>query len=93
MILRTPTDFGAFVREQRRLSGLSQAGLADLVGVNRKWIIGVEQGRARAELGLVLRVFNALNIKLNASKSEVWSRPASVPSVNIDDIIDAAQKK
>ena len=39
MRLRTPADFGAAIREQRRVLDLDQAALARRVGVSRQWII------------------------------------------------------
>ena len=45
MRLRTPADFGAAIREQRRVLDLDQAALARRVGVSRQWIIEVEKGK------------------------------------------------
>ncbi|HBQ12962.1 MAG TPA: transcriptional regulator [Myxococcales bacterium] len=57
-------DFGALVRERRRERGLSQQQLAAKVGVSRQWIVQVESGKPRAEVGLLLRVLNALDLVL-----------------------------
>ncbi|GAB5542884.1 MAG: helix-turn-helix domain-containing protein [Sandaracinaceae bacterium] len=57
-------DFGALVRERRRERGLSQQQLAAKVGVSRQWIVQVESGKPRAEVGLMLRVLNALDLVL-----------------------------
>ncbi len=40
--------------------GLDQASLATRVGVSRQWIVAVEAGKARAEVGLVLRTLTAV---------------------------------
>jgi len=58
----TAEDIGALVRERRRERGLSQQALADSVGVSRQWIVAIEAGKARAELGLVLRLLNVLDL-------------------------------
>ncbi|MFK7985525.1 MAG: helix-turn-helix domain-containing protein [Sandaracinaceae bacterium] len=55
-------DFGALVRERRREQGLSQAQVAKKVGVSRQWIVEVEGGKQRAEVGLLLRLLNALDL-------------------------------
>lgn len=89
MRVRTPTDMGAVIRDRRKLLGLDQAALARKVGVNRKWVISIEQGRATAELGLVLRALDVLGIPLNTGFP---SRPAAVPPVDIDAIVSRAKE-
>jgi len=90
MLIRTPADLGAIIRDRRKKLKLGQADLAERIGVNRKWVIGIEQGRVRAELGLVLRALDALGLRLDASPENVGSPRA--PSVNIDNIVAAARK-
>ena len=58
----SPHDLGTLIRERRRERALSQQRLADAVGVSRQWIVEVERGKARAEVGLLLRVLNALDL-------------------------------
>jgi HTH-type transcriptional regulator/antitoxin HipB len=62
--IRTPRDLGALIRDRRRTLGLDQRTLADQVGVSRQWIIEVERGKPRAEVGLVLRTLEALGVRL-----------------------------
>lgn len=64
MILRTPQDIGALIRQRRQDAGLDQAQLAEKVGVSRWWVTEIERGKARAELGLVLRTLTVLGVKL-----------------------------
>ena len=63
-LLRSPLDLGAAIRDRRRVLGLSQQALADRVGVGRQWVVAIERGKERAELGLVLRTLRALDLKL-----------------------------
>lgn len=90
MLIRTPADLGAIIRDRRKRLDLDQAVLAERIGVNRKWVIGIEQGRVRAELGLVLRALDALGVTLDASAENTKHRPS--PSVDIDTIVAAARK-
>lgn len=90
MFLRTPADLGAIIRERRRELGLGQAELAERIGVSRQWLIGVERGRPRAELGLVLRTLDALAIRLSAAADDSSARPRTTP--DIDAIIASARK-
>jgi HTH-type transcriptional regulator / antitoxin HipB len=92
MLIRTPADLGALIRGRRKELGLDQAALAERIGVNRKWIIGIERGRVRAELGIVLRALDALSIRLDALTDKPKPNAISVPSINIDDIVAAARK-
>jgi len=66
MRIRTPRDLGLAIRERRRVLGLDQRGLAERIGVSRQWIVAVEKGKPRAEVGLLLRTLNALQIELFA---------------------------
>ncbi len=94
MGLRTPDDVGRAIRARRRTLGLDQATLAKRVGVSRQWIVEVERGKKRAEIGLVLQTLEALGLQLTL-------RPAKPPStsedtfapglVDLDAIIDRAR--
>jgi HTH-type transcriptional regulator/antitoxin HipB len=94
MRLRTPTDVGLTIRERRRKLGLDQRTLAERVGVSRQWIVAVEQGKRRAELGLVLRTLDRLGIVLRADDPEPGARPAAVEPLagaqaDIDQVVEA----
>ncbi|MGZ8363007.1 MAG: helix-turn-helix transcriptional regulator [Caulobacteraceae bacterium] len=71
------------MRERRVDLGLGQAELAQQVGVSRQWIVALERGHRRAELGLVLRVLDLLGAGLD------WrlGKPAA------DESIDAILRK
>jgi y4mF family transcriptional regulator len=89
MSIRTPADLGAVIRERRKTLKLDQAGLAERIGVSRQWVIGVEKGRARAELGLVLRALDTLGLRLEAFLPN--PRPKT-SGPDIDAIVSAARK-
>ena len=74
MILRTPSDLGLLIRDRRKSLGLDQRELAEKVGVSRLWIIEIEKGKPRAEIGLVMRTLLALALELDVS-----TEPASAP--------------
>ena len=91
MLTRTPADLGAVIRDRRKQLKLDQATFAKQIGVSRQWLIEVEHGHPRAELGLVLRVIDALGIHLDADIAQ-----AKVPSpgtVDINAIVAKAKKK
>jgi y4mF family transcriptional regulator len=87
MLVRTPADLGAVIRDRRKQLKLDQAALAKRIGVSRQWVIEMERGHARAELALVLRALDALNIQLDTSIAQ--TRPGAV---DIDAIVAKAKK-
>jgi y4mF family transcriptional regulator len=91
MLIRTPADLGAAIRQRRRQLGLDQATLAQRIGVSRQWVIAIEHGRSRAELGLVLRALDTLGIRLDAGVAKSHGR-ATTPAVDIDAIVSSARK-
>jgi HTH-type transcriptional regulator/antitoxin HipB len=93
MLVRTPSDLGALIRDQRKQLGLDQSALAKRIGVSRQWVIGVEQGHARAALGLVLRAIDALDIRLQASVEKKSPRGQSASAVDINAIVAKAKKR
>jgi HTH-type transcriptional regulator/antitoxin HipB len=96
MHLRTPLDLGVAIRDRRRRLHLGQDELAARVGVSRKWIVDVEKGKPRAQIGLVLRTLNALGLHVSLDDngaSESTGGNLDVPAVDIDRIVDSAKAK
>lgn len=58
--------------------------------MSRQWLVEVERGRSRAEVGLIARVFNALGMPLQSGLMPYPSGVADAP--DIDAIIDAARR-
>jgi HTH-type transcriptional regulator / antitoxin HipB len=99
MRIRTPTDLGALIRDYRTKLRLEQKSLAQRVGVSRQWIVDVEKGKPRAEIGLLLRTIAALGIVLDAEKEgPVKEKDTSLShdadaNVDIDSIVASARRK
>lgn len=93
-ILRTATDMGLAIRARRRALGLRQHELAAKVGVSRQWIVEIERGKPRAELGLLLHTIATLGLQLRmqAIPPQVAN---DVPPTTIDlnDVIEAARER
>ena len=60
----SPADAGALIRHQRMKAGMTQQALAGAAGVSRKFLIALETGHERAELGKTLAVLTALGLSL-----------------------------
>ena len=44
MLIRTPADLGAVIRDRRKQLKLDQATFAKRIGVSRQWVIEIERG-------------------------------------------------
>jgi HTH-type transcriptional regulator/antitoxin HipB len=97
MLIRTPSDLGALIREKRIKLGLDQIDLARKAGTSRKWLIEVENGKPRAEIGLILRTLKSLGVTL--ADTETTANAPSVmvsktaPPVDINQVIDSLKKR
>jgi HTH-type transcriptional regulator/antitoxin HipB len=73
------------MRGRRTELGISQAELADRAGVSRKWVYEFEAGKPRAELGLLLRVLEALDLALEVARG---ADPTAAKTIDLDAILD-----
>lgn len=96
MLIRTPGDVGALIKEQRTKLGLDQDALAKKAGTSRKWLIEVEKGKPGAELELVLRTLRTLGVVLHTGDAAGPAHPknASIaPSVDLDAVLNSLKRK
>ena len=94
MRIRTPAELGALIRDHRIRLKLDQKSLAEKVGVSRQWIVEVEKGKPRAEIGLSLRTMTALGIRLvPETESYGKARVRAESTIDIDSIVAAARTK
>ncbi|MGC8551044.1 MAG: helix-turn-helix domain-containing protein [Acidobacteriaceae bacterium] len=85
----------AFIRERRVKLGMDQSDLAEKAGTSRKWIVEVEQGKPRAEIGLVLRTLKALGVSLDIAvdPTQRVSDAGKSGDVDINNILDSLKKR
>jgi HTH-type transcriptional regulator/antitoxin HipB len=84
-------DLVAAVRGRRQSLGLSQAELAARARVSRQWISEFEAGKPTAELGLVIRLVDALGLRLSVDDLDVdkgGDQPQRTRTVDLDDVLD-----
>jgi len=94
MQIRTPLEFGLVIREKRRDRKLSQAELARKVGVSRQWIVGIERGKSRSELGPVLQTLNVLDISLSVDvERPLPTSDDTIEPVDIDAVVEASKRR
>jgi HTH-type transcriptional regulator/antitoxin HipB len=86
--LRSPEQLGITIRLKRKEKGLSQSALAELLGVERKWVLRLEAGNPTAELGLVLKALKTLGLQASLSEQR-GSGPATklpFPDNRLDEV-------
>jgi transcriptional regulator with XRE-family HTH domain len=66
--IRNPEQLGRAIRLKRKEKSLSQSALAGRLGVGRKWVIGIESGNPKAELGLILNTLDVLGLRASLSE-------------------------
>ncbi len=67
----TPASLGAAIRHFREEAGLSQAALAESVGLNRTYLSDLERGKKETEtLKRVLRLLRRLGVRMTLEKAE-----------------------
>jgi len=93
--MRNPEQLGRAIRLKRKEKGLSQSELAARLGVGRKWVIGIESGNPKAELGLVLKTLDALGLRAFLSEegrsSPTQDRRPPEPS-RLDEVFQRLQR-
>lgn len=65
MKFRTPLELGLLIRRVRRARGMTQADLVRAAGVGRQWIVAIEAGKPRAELGKAFQTLAVLDLSLS----------------------------
>jgi HTH-type transcriptional regulator/antitoxin HipB len=84
VLVRTVADVGARVRAGRHALGLTQAQLAQRLGMSRQWVVDLEAGRGAPGFGAVVTALAEVGISLNAV-------PAPDTSL-LDAIVDRATR-
>jgi HTH-type transcriptional regulator/antitoxin HipB len=90
MLARNAIDIGLIMRDRRRKLGLDQGELAHRIKVSRQWVVEVEKGKPRAEIGLILRALEALGLRIWIDTGEKAAASAAevIPSVDLDELLD-----
>jgi HTH-type transcriptional regulator / antitoxin HipB len=83
-------DLAAACRGRRQTLRLSQAELATRAAVSRQWLSEFERGKPTAELGLVIRLLEALDLHLSVSDGDqpVATRASVSAPTDLDALLD-----
>jgi HTH-type transcriptional regulator/antitoxin HipB len=82
-------NIAATARGRRLSLGLSQAELATRARVSRQWISEFEAGKPTAELGLVIRLLDALGLQLNVDEraASKGDQPPRSRTIDLDALL------
>jgi HTH-type transcriptional regulator/antitoxin HipB len=83
-------DLAAAARGRRLGLGLTQAELAARARVSRQWLNEFEAGKPTAELGLVIRLLDALGLRFFVGEPSggTGSHPSPDAAVDLDALLD-----
>ncbi len=88
MKLNSVQDVAAAVRGRRQALGLSQGELASMAGVSRDWMNYFEGGKPTVELAHVLRVLDALDLRLDLDEGGSRQDAPTASPVDLDDLLE-----
>ena len=93
MKITSTRDLASVVRGRRQSLGLSQADLATRAGVSRPWLSDVEAGKPTVELGLVIRLLDALGFRLDVTPEGSQNPDDPTTSVDLDALLDEYRRR
>jgi transcriptional regulator with XRE-family HTH domain len=89
---RNPEQLGRAIRLKRLEKGISQNVLAAQIGVGRKWVIHLEAGNQKAELGLVLKALDALQLQATLGEATSTATGNANRSGRLDEVFNRLQR-
>lgn len=66
----TAASLGAAIRYYRLEAGLTQAELAERLGLNRTYLSALEQGRETEQVKRILRLLKQLGVRMTLDKAD-----------------------
>ncbi len=93
MKLNSVHDLASAVRGRRLALGLSQGDLASRAGVSRDWINYFEGGKPTVELAHVLRVLDALGLRLDLDDGRAAADAPLSGSVDLDVLLEGYRNR
>ena len=70
VVIKSPSDLGALVRQTRKQSKLKQAEAAAMCGVGTRFLSDLENGKPSLHLGKMLQVMKAFGLLVMVKKKE-----------------------
>jgi HTH-type transcriptional regulator/antitoxin HipB len=91
--LHNAEQLGAAIRLRRREKKLTQSELARLLGAERKWVLNLESGNSKAEIGLILRAIEVLGLRaFLTDKAQPGRGPYDLKTPRLDQVFERLQR-
>jgi transcriptional regulator with XRE-family HTH domain len=91
--LHNAEQLGAAIRLKRKEKRLTQSELAKLLGAERKWVLNLESGNSKAEIGLILRTFEVLGLRaFLTDKAQPERGPDDLKTPRLDQVFERLQR-
>lgn len=91
--LRNAEQLGMAIRLKRKEKGLSQNALAELLGVERKWVLRLEAGNPKAEFALVLKALEFVGLRTFLRDEERAAKGARAETSRLDEVFNRLQRR
>lgn len=91
--LRSAEQLGMAVRLKRKEKGLSQSALAELLGVERKWVLRLEAGNPKAEFALVLKALELVGMRAFLRDEDRASKSTGSEASRLDEVFSRLQRR
>ncbi len=78
VLARTPKQIGATIRRNRKLLGISQTALADLVGLRQETISLIETGNSATRIDTLLALLATLDLEFRIAARSHGSDPSDL---------------
>ena len=92
-VLRGADQLGLLLRLKRKERGLSQSALANLLGVERKWVLRLEAGNPKAEFALVMKALEAVGVRLLMHDEEKVGKSKRAEPSRLDEVFSRLQRR
>ena len=86
--LHNAEQLGAAIRLKRKEKNLTQSELAELLGAERKWVLNLESGNSKAEIGLILRAIDVLGLRASLADKG----PHDLKTPRLDQVFQRLQR-
>lgn len=91
--LRNAEQLGMAIRLKRKEKGLSQNALAELLGVERKWVLRLEAGNPKAEFALVLKALEFVGLRASLRDEDRVFKGARAEASRLDEVFNRLQRR
>lgn len=85
--MRSQRELASMIEQRRREYDLTQAELAQRVGVSRQWIIAVEAAEGNPSFTNLVALLDALDLRLEISELTPTDKPVTVHP-DLDELIN-----